>query len=244
MPLSSCCGRTYISVNTIESKSWIVCEARNEWSPANQGGDVLEPDCSLRQWSGHSVLVRITAICLPNEHKRVTWQFSRESTSPPAGKPECLLRGCPWLWHLFFLSGVPLTCHFTVLPRSHSYCLQQGRGYWGKSDVMCGVRAFFPPMSQSIEHEELSWLGFLWSLSHRHCGACGRGSQRRSLVMAVFTSMMSLSLWESCMISWLTWELVWARVPKTWWATATWVSADEGKGDDFFFCSKFCCAVS
>jgi len=148
-------------MNTIESKSWIVCDARNEWSPANQGGDVLEPDCSLRQWSGHSVLVRITAICLPNEHKRVTWQFSRVSTSPPAGKPECLLRGCPWLWHLFFLSGVPLTCHFTVLPRSHSYCLQQGRGYWGKSDVMCGVRAFFPPCHKVLNtRNSVDWVSF------------------------------------------------------------------------------------
>lgn len=98
------------------------------------------------------------------------------------------------------------------------------------------IKAFFPSMPQSMEPKRcVVYLDFfdLWFI--RHCGACGRGSQRPLLTMAMSTNTTFLSLWESCMISWLTQGLGWASVPKTWWATATWVSVDAGKGGDCSF---------
>lgn len=88
----------------------------------------------------------------------------------------------------------------------------------------------------AIKHgtqETLGLFDFLWFI--RCCGACGRGSQRPSLTMAMSTNMTSPCLWESCMILWLTPGLGWATMPKTWWAMATWVSVDAGKGGNCAF---------
>ena len=170
-------------------------------------------------------------------------QFSRGGTSPLLGKPKTALERMPMA--VFFLSGVLSSlkswCITLLCDAAKKALLLASKRQRNSREIrswcyMQRIQALFPSMPQSMEPKKyLVYLDFfdLWFI--RRCGACGRGSQRPSLTMAMSTNMTSLSLWESCMISWPTRGLGWAGVPKTWWATATWVSVDAGEGGDCSF---------